>query len=200
MHNPTKTGQVRLILASSSPYRKAQLQQLITGFECIHPHLDETPLPGENPDTLVERLAFAKASQIAILNPEAIVLGSDQAAILGDQVLGKPGSREKACQQLAMCSGKTVRFETAVSIVQQTANLEKVARVTTQVKFRELDDDEIFRYVEKDNPVDCAGSFKIESAGPVLFQRVVSNDPTALIGLPLIQTASMLRLAGLQLP
>lgn len=196
----TKSSQARLILASSSRYRKTQLQQLVKRFECIVPRVDESPLAGESAAALADRVALAKASQVAKLHPEAIVLGSDQVAVLGDRFLAKPGSIEGARKQLAQCSGKSVVFETAVAMVQRSKGLQKLARVTTRVYFRELDQDEIFRYVERDNPVDCAGSFKIESAGSALFVRVVCEDPTALIGLPLIATAAMLRHAGLLLP
>jgi len=120
--------------------------------------------------------------------------------VLGDRILGKPGNVENARRQLAQCSGNSVSFETAVALVQHSTGLEKLTRVTTLVEFRTLSAEEISRYVARDNPVDCAGSFKIESAGSSLFEKVVSEDPTALVGLPLIATARMLRQAGIPLP
>ena len=200
MQNPADNNQATLILASASRYRKSQLLQLVNNFECIPAEIDETALPGEVAADMVERLALAKAHEIAANRHDAIVLGSDQAAVLGDRILGKPGNVENARRQLAQCSGNSVSFETAVALVQHSTGLEKLTRVTTLVEFRTLSAEEISRYVARDNPVDCAGSFKIESAGSSLFEKVVSEDPTALVGLPLIATARMLRQAGIPLP
>ena len=200
MQNPADNNQATLILASASRYRKSQLLQLVNNFECIPAEIDETALPGEVAADMVERLALAKAHEIAANRHDAIVLGSDQAAVLGDRILGKPGNVENARRQLAQCSGNSVSFETAVALVQHSTGLEKLTRVTTLVEFRTLSAEEISRYVARDNPVDCAGSFKIESAGSSLFEKVVSEDPTALVGLPLIATARMLRQAGIVLP
>jgi len=200
LQNPADNNQATLILASASRYRKSQLLQLVNNFECIPAEIDETALPGEVAADMVERLALAKAHEIAANRHDAIVLGSDQAAVLGDRILGKPGNVENARRQLAQCSGNSVSFETAVALVQHSTGLEKLTRVTTLVEFRTLSAEEISRYVARDNPVDCAGSFKIESAGSSLFEKVVSEDPTALVGLPLIATARMLRQAGIVLP
>jgi len=200
LQNRIESCQARLILASSSHYRKIQLQHLVSGFEIIAPDVDESPLATETVAALVERLALAKATQIAASNPDALVVGSDQAARLGSEILSKPGNRENARNQLSKCAGNTVIFETAVALVQVEKNLQKLSRVTTRVTFRELTADEIFRYVEKDNPVDCAGSFKLESGAAVLFESVESSDPTALIGLPLIATSNLLRSAGIAVP
>jgi len=200
LQNPADNNQATLILASASRYRKSQLLQLVNNFECIPAEIDETALPGEVAADMVERLALAKAHEIAANRHDAIVLGSDQAAVLGDRILGKPGNVENARRQLAQCSGNSVSFETAVALVQHSTGLEKLTRVTTLVEFRTLSAEEISRYVARDNPVDCAGSFKIESAGSSLFEKVVSEDPTALVGLPLIATARMLRQAGIPLP
>jgi septum formation protein len=183
-----------LILASSSRYRKSQLQQLVHQFDCASPDIDESALPAESAAAMVERLALAKAGKIAALNRAAVVLGSDQAAVLNGEILGKPGSPQTAVEQLARSSGQTVIFE---SLEQR---LELLDRVTTRVEFRTLSGAEIQRYIDLDNPVDCAGSFKIESAGAALFHRVIADDPTALIGLPLIRTANLLRRAGIPLP
>jgi septum formation protein len=189
-----------LILASSSRYRKSQLQQLVHQFDCASPDIDESALPAESAAAMVERLALAKAGKIAALNRAAAVLGSDQAAVLNGEILGKPGSPQTAAEQLARSSGQTVIFETAIALVCLEQGLELLDRVTTRVEFRTLSNDEIQRYIDLDNPVDCAGSFKIESAGAALFHRVIADDPTALIGLPLIRTANLLRRAGIPLP
>jgi septum formation protein len=200
LQNRIENDKPRLILASSSVYRKIQLKQLVENFECMTPGIDESHREGENAGHLAERLALAKAQHIAADNRDACVIGSDQVAVFDEQFLGKPGSRENARKQLAKCSGKSVIFQTAVAVVRLDIGMAHTICINTQVDFRALSSDEIYRYVEKDNPVDCAGSFKVESAGTTLFEKISSEDPTALVGLPLIATAHLLRRAGFTLP
>ncbi len=192
---------MRLILASSSPYRKALLERLRLPFEIASPQVDETPLPGETPRDLVLRLARAKAAAIAVAaaDSEAWVIGSDQSAELDGQPLGKPGGREAATAQLALLSGKSVSFHTAVAVAGGDGQRHE-AIDTTRVCMRTLSAQEIDRYIAAETPYDCAGSFKVEALGISLFEAVESRDPTALIGLPLIATARLLRQAGFALP
>lgn len=189
---------MRLVLASTSPYRRELLARLRLPFEVARPEVDEAPLAGESPAALVERLALAKARAVAARQPEAWVIGSDQAAELDGAPLGKPGGREAAIAQLAAMSGHAVAFRTAVAVVhggQAFAALD-----TTLVRFRTLSAGEIARYVDAEQPFDCAGSFKSEGLGIALFAAIESRDPTALVGLPLIATADLLRQAGFPLP
>ncbi|MET0755829.1 MAG: Maf family nucleotide pyrophosphatase [Pseudoxanthomonas sp.] len=188
-----------LILASTSRYRRELLERLRLPFHIARPEVDETPLPGESPPALARRLALAKAGAIIAQHPDAWSIGADQVAALGPQALGKPGNRETALAQLAAMSGHEVAFHTAVCLVRgkETA-LE--AMDTTLVRFRELRADEIERYVDAEQPLDCAGSFKSEGLGITLFERIQSEDPTALVGLPLIGLSKMLRHAGFELP
>ena len=190
----------KLILASTSKYRKLLLQRLAIAFDCHAPDTDETPGPGESPSSLVSRLATQKALSVAKDYPEAIVIGSDQLAVLDGQIIGKPGNHQAALKQLSACSGRTVIFLTAVTVSCQANGFCEQFTDTTSVDFRTLETGEIETYLEKEKPYDCAGSFKSESLGVVLFERVNSEDPSALIGLPLIQTSAMLRRAGLRLP
>ena len=185
-----------LILASTSVYRKRLLERLRLPFEAVAPETDETPHANESPIEIAQRLAQAKASSIQLARPEAIIIGSDQVCVLEDTVLGKPGSIPVAIQQLSASSGKTLRFYTGVCLLapQQAAS---VRVVETAVKMRTLSDHEITRYIELDRPTDCAGSFKWESLGIALFERIEGTDPTALEGLPLITLCDMLRSAGL---
>lgn len=187
-----------LILASTSPYRRELLQRLRLPFECARPEVDETPLRGESPGQLVRRLAQAKADAIAGQHPQAWVIGSDQAADLDGRILGKPGGRAAAIAQLAAMSGRTVRFHTAVSLRRGAHALAAVD--LTQVRFRGLAAAEIERYVDAEEPFDCAGSFKCEGLGISLFEAIDSHDPTALVGLPLIALSGLLREAGYALP
>jgi septum formation protein len=189
-----------LILASTSNYRELLLQRLGLPFSCEPPETDETPLDGEEPCDLVARLATQKATAVARKYPGAVVIGSDQIALLNGKVLGKPGNHQAAVEQLSSCSGHTVNFLTSVSVQFLEKNLIEVYTDTTQVCFRHLTSTEIESYLQKEKPYDCAGSFKAESLGVTLFEHIISEDPTALIGLPLIRTAAMLRRAGLQLP
>jgi len=189
----------RLILASTSRYRRELLQRLRLPFDVAAPDTDESALPGEPPQALARRLAAAKATAIASHMPGAWVIGSDQVAELDGIALGKPGTRDAAVSQLASMSGREVVFRTAVSVVHGDGRAFH-AEDATIVRFRGLDDAEIGRYVDAEQPFDCAGSFKSEGLGIVLFDAIVSQDPTALIGLPLIATADLLRRAGYALP
>ena len=189
----------RLILASTSRYRRELLQRLRLPFDVAAPETDESARPGETPQALARRLAAAKATAIASQMPGAWVIGSDQVAELDGIALGKPGTRAAAVSQLASMSGREVVFRTAVSVVHGDGRAFH-AEDATVVRFRVLDDAEIGRYVDAEQPFDCAGSFKSEGLGIVLFDAIVSQDPTALIGLPLIATAGLLRRAGYALP
>ena len=189
-----------LILGSTSRYRRELLARLGLPFDVTAPAVDETPLPNETPRALALRLALAKARAVAVLHPDAIVIGSDQVADLGGQSLGKPGNHERATAQLRRMSGQTVVFQTAVAVVCQAAGFEQVDLAPVQVRFRSLDDAEIERYLRAEQPYDCAGSAKSEGLGISLLDAIDSDDPTALIGLPLIRTCRMLRAAGLVLP
>lgn len=189
---------MRLLLASTSRYRRDLLARLGLPFECLAPGVDETPSSDESPEALALRLARAKATAIAtVLNAPALVVGSDQCLALDGRILGKPGTIEAACSQLAASSGREVRFLTAVAIRRTTDGREETHVDATVVTFRRLDPDTIRRYVTREQPLDCAGSFKSEGLGIALFERIRSEDPTALIGLPLIATARMLRELGL---
>lgn len=187
-----------LILASTSPYRRELLQRLRLPFECARPAVDEAPLPGERPADLAHRLARAKAAEVAGRHPDAWVIGSDQVADLDGRVLGKPGGREAAIAQLAAMSAREVRFHTAVCLRRGERGLD--AADTTTVRFRALEAAEIERYVDAEQPFDCTGSFKCEGLGIALFEAIESRDPTALVGLPLIALAGLLREAGYRLP
>lgn len=189
----------RLILASTSIYRRELLERLRLPFDTARPEVDESPCPGESPTALAERLAIAKAGVIAEREPAAFVIGSDQVAELGGRPLGKPGTRDGALAQLGAMSGHAVHFRTAVC-VRQARQAPRLAIDTTTVRFRTLSFAEIERYVDVEHPLDCAGSFKSEGLGITLFDAIETTDPTALIGLPLIATARLLREAGFVLP
>ena len=189
-----------LILASTSRYRRELLARLGLPFDVAAPAVDETPRPDEAPRALALRLALAKARAVASLHPRAIVIGSDQVADLDGEPLGKPGNHERATVQLRRMRGKTVVFHTAVAVVCQDSRFEQVDLAPVRVRFRDLSDDEIERYLRAEQPYDCAGSAKSEGLGIALLDAIDSDDPTALIGLPLIRTCRMLRAAGLVLP
>ena len=189
-----------LILASSSPYRKLLLQRLCLEFTVIAPSIDETPRPEEPHADLVIRLAREKAAAISEQHPGALVIGSDQVALFDNQVIGKPGSAHNAVRQLRRFSGNCVQFITAVVVNCFESGYFAGSTMMTDVCFRELDESEIQRYVAMDNPVDCAGGFKSEAAGSTLLKSMNSDDPSAIIGLPLISLSAMLREAGLQIP
>lgn len=186
---------MRLILASSSPYRKEMLQRLGIPFQCISPNVDETPLTGENPAQLALRLSETKARAVAASNPDAIVIGSDQVATLDDRPIGKPGSFERAKLQLQEMSGKTVQFHSALCVISQD-HIE-IDDIITYCTFRSLSDTEIETYLQREKPYDTAGSAKAEGLGIALMENMRSDDPTAIIGLPLIALARMLRSVGL---
>lgn len=190
----------RLILASTSPYRRELLSRLGLPFTVEKPHVDETPLPRESTEALATRLARAKAWAVATQHPEDWVIGSDQVADLDGRALGKPGNPLTAHAQLRDCAGRSVVFHTAFSLVQAQTNSEFHGCDETRVRFRELGDDEIARYIASEQPFDCAGSFKCEGLGISLFSAIDNRDPTALIGLPLIDLAHTLRKAGFRLP
>lgn len=188
-----------LILASMSPYRMELLSRLKIPFTHESPHVDESPLPNESADRLARRLADLKADAIAARYPERWVLGCDQTADCDGQLLGKPGSVAAAVDQLALCSGKTVSFHTAVTLSCRDADQSLRALVPTLVRFRSLSRAEIRRYVQLEPALDCAGGFKVEGLGIGLFEAVESSDPTALIGLPLIATRELLQRIGYSL-
>ncbi|HET9836296.1 MAG TPA: Maf family nucleotide pyrophosphatase [Rhodanobacteraceae bacterium] len=190
----------RIVLASTSRYRAELLRRLLDGFEQIAPEADEQPLPDETPAVRALRLAAAKAAAVAKNRRDALVIGSDQVAALGEVVLRKPGSLENAHQQLRTSSGKTVDFFTGLCVIDGRNGRSRTYTDHTRVAFRALSDDEIHRYVMREHPLDCAGGFKSEGAGIALFERIESEDPTALIGLPLIALARLLRQAGITVP
>ena len=189
----------RLILGSTSLYRRELLQRLQLPFDVVAPDVDETPLAGEVPAQLAWRLALAKARAVAAAFPEAVVIGSDQVADLNGQSLGKPGSHARAVAQLRQMRGQTVVFQTAVAVVCQQSGFEQTDLAAVQVRFRPLSDDEIENYLQAEQPYDCAGSAKSEGLGIALLASIDSDDPTALVGLPLIRTCRMLQAAGIAL-
>jgi len=188
-----------LLLASTSRYRADLLSRLRIPFISIDPAVVETPGRGETPESCAARLAEAKARAVATRHPGACVIGSDQVADWGGRVLGKPGSSERAVEQLLAFSGQQVMFHTAVCVI-DAHGTERGALDTTTVVFRPLQRTEVERYVEQEQPLDCAGSFRSEGLGIALFERIRSEDPSALIGLPLIATADLLRQSGYRLP
>lgn len=190
----------RLVLASTSRYRAELLRRLVEGFEQRAPGTDETLIPGEAPADGALRLATAKAEGAACGLSDALVIGSDQIAELDGRALGKPGSIEAAQAQLADCAGREVRFHTGLCLLDTRDGRRHTHLDITCVRFRQLTGTEIERYVARELPLDCAGSFKCEGLGIALFERIDSSDPTALIGLPLIALARLLREAGLAVP
>ena len=188
-----------LILGSTSRYRRELLQRLRVPFDVVSPDVDETPLPGETPQALATRLALAKAKAVAALYPNAVVIGSDQVADLNGEPLGKPGTHERAVVQLQRMRGQTVIFQTAVSVVCQASSFEQTELAQIKVRFRDLSDAEIEAYLRAEEPYDCAGSAKSEGLGIALLDAIDNDDPTALIGLPMIRTARLLRVAGIDL-
>ncbi len=191
------TDRPALILASTSRYRRELLERLRLPFSVAAPEVDESPLPGEVPRATAARLALAKARTVAAKHPDAVVIGSDQVAELDGAPIGKPGSHARAVAQLRAMSGRTVLFHTAVAVVRLSSrySAEAVAAVTVQV--RQLDAAEIEHYLLTEQPYDCAGSAKSETLGIALLESIDSDDPTALVGLPLIRTCALLRAAGL---
>ena len=197
---PTLTASGRtLILGSTSRYRKELLARLRIPFETAAPDVDETPHSNESPKDLALRLALAKARAVALKYPEAVVIGSDQVADLDGTPLGKPGNHTNAILQLQRMRGKTVIFQTALSVVCIATGYERTDLAEVKVKFRNLSDAEIETYLRSEEPYDCAGSAKSEGLGIALLDSIENDDPTALIGLPLIRTCQMLREAGMKL-
>ncbi len=188
----------KLILGSTSPYRRELLQRLHLPFEVVPPQVDETPNPNESPRDLACRLALAKAQAVAALHPHAVVIGSDQVADLAGEPLGKPGTHARATEQLRRMRGQTVVFQTALAVVCADTGFAQVDLAQVNVKFRDLSDAEIEAYLLAETPYDCAGSAKSEGLGIALLDAIDSDDPTALVGLPLIRTCRMIRAAGVK--
>lgn len=186
---------MRLILASSSPYRRDMLKRLDLPFDSISPDVDETALPDESPAALALRLSRAKAAAVSAQHPRAVVIGSDQVACFNDRPIGKPGDHARALEQLRRLSGQTVEFHSALCVT--NGQRELVEDVVTICRFRRLDDKEIQYYLEQERPYDTAGSAKAEGLGIALMESMQSNDPTAIIGLPLIALSRMLREFGI---
>lgn len=189
-----------LILGSTSRYRRELLDRLGLPFEVVSPEVDETPLAGELPVDLARRLALAKARAVAARRPGCIVIGSDQVADLDGEPLGKPGDHARATLQLRRMRGRSIVFQTAVAVVCAEAGFEQLDLAPVRVAFRMLSDAEIEDYLRAEQPYDCAGSARSEGLGIALLDAIDSDDPTALVGLPLIRTCRMLRAAGLRVP
>lgn len=189
-----------LVLASSSPYRRALLERLRLPFEVCTPDVDERPRKGETAGDTAVRLARLKAAAVGARRPGDLIIGCDQVATLDGAQIGKPGDPEAARRQLRALGGRAVEFHTALCLLDSTNGIEHVTNVPTTVTFRPLSDAQIERYLLADRPFDCAGSAKIESLGIALVERVASEDPTALIGLPLIALVSFLQRSGVVLP
>lgn len=189
-----------LVLGSTSPFRKALLDKLGIPFITDTPNTDETRRPGETPDRLVRRLAEDKARNVASRFPDALVIGSDQVACVGDEILGKPGNRENAIAQLSAASGKAVTFYTGLCLYNAANDQIQVAVEPFVVHFRVLGSAQIERYIDLEQPFNCAGSFKSEGFGITLFAALEGRDPNALVGLPLIRLVEMLDRQGVSLP
>ena len=193
------TGSRALVLGSTSRYRRELLERLRVPFEVAAPDVDETPLVGEAPLALAQRLALAKAQAVAAKFPHAVVIGSDQVADLHGEPLGKPGTHARATEQLRRMRGQVVVFQTALAVVCAETGFVQQDVAAVRVLFRDLSDAEIEAYLVAEEPYDCAGSAKSEGLGIALLERIDNDDPTALIGLPLIRTARMIRAAGVRL-
>jgi septum formation protein len=188
-----------LVLGSTSVYRRELLQRLRLPFEVARPEVDETPHPHEAPAALAQRLAMEKAQAVALQHPQAVVIGSDQVADLNGEPLGKPGTHERAVLQLQRMRGQTVIFQTAVAVVCIETGFAERALAQVKVRFRTYSDEAIEAYLRAETPYDCAGSAKSEGLGIALLERIDNQDPTALVGLPLIETCRLLRAAGVPL-
>lgn len=189
-----------LILASSSPYRRELLGRLRLPFTCASPQIDESPLPGEDAESLCRRLAESKAQALASRYPQHLIIGSDQVLLLAGRPVSKPGNHAEARRQLLACSGQRVCFSTALCLLNSHSGRMQTAVEPFAVTFRRLDPAAVERYLQAEQPYDCAGSFKVEGLGISLFSALEGNDPNSLIGLPLIRLCSMLRNEGIQLP
>ena len=196
-----KTQQIaqRLVLGSSSIYRHELLRRLQIPFEVYNPEIDETPLARESPDTTALRLAAAKTRMVAISHPGALIIGADQVAVLGGIQLGKPLNHANATQQLRLIRGKEVVFHTALSLLNSDKDNMQIRLVSSRVKFRKLSDKQIDNYLDREQPYHCAGSAKLEGLGIALIEHIVSEDPSALIGLPLIALVEMLTREGVEI-
>ena len=190
----------KIIMASSSPYRKALMQRLQISFITINPGISESPLPSESASQIVSRLAREKAEKVAENEKNALIIGTDQVAILEDRILGKPGSRSNAKKQLTSMRDQEVSFLTGLCVLNTRSGNSLTDVVSTKVSFRDYSDNEIERYLDKESPFDCAGSFKSEQLGITLVKAISGSDPTSLIGLPLIRLAEMLRSEGCYIP
>ena len=200
MSSPSLSAPNRpVVLGSTSVYRRELMARLRIPFDVAAPDVDETPQPGETPQALAGRLALAKARAVAARYPQAAVIGSDQVADLDGEPLGKPGTHARAVQQLQRMRGRTVVFQTAVAVVCLDSGFEQSDIAPVRVRFRDLTDDEIEAYLRAETPYDCAGSAKSEGLGISLLESIDNDDPTALVGLPLIRTCRMLRAAGVRL-
>ncbi|MDD2917459.1 Maf family nucleotide pyrophosphatase [Rhodoferax sp.] len=188
----------QLILASTSVYRRRLLERLRVPFDVIASDVDEGALPHESPESLARRLALAKAQAVAAQHPESVVIGSDQVADINGQALGKPGTHARAVAQLQRMRGQTVVFQTAVAVVCQATGFAQTELAPVKVLFRDLTDAQIEAYLMSEKPYDCAGSAKSEGLGIALLARIDNDDPTALVGLPLIRTCRLLEAAGLK--
>jgi septum formation protein len=200
MPEPSSPAAARaIVLGSTSPYRRELLSRLRLPFKVASPGVDETAQPGEAPAALARRLALAKARAVAAQFPQAAVIGSDQVAELRGQALGKPGSHENAVAQLRLMRGQSVIFHTAVAVLCLATGFEQVDLADVRVVFRDYDDAEIEAYLRAEQPYDCAGSARSEGLGIAIVEAIESDDPSALVGLPLIRTARMLRAAGVKI-
>ena len=191
------TAAPALILASTSRYRRELLERLRLPFSVLAPRVDEAALAGESPAAMAQRLALAKADAVASLYPRSVVIGADQTADLDGQAIGKPLTHERATAQLRSMRGRSVTFQTAVAVVCAATGQRAVELVPVVVRFRSFTDAEIEFYLRTEQPYDCAGSAKAEALGIALVEAIESNDPTALVGLPLIRTLELLRAAGI---
>jgi len=197
---PSDTSPEQLILASASPYRRQLMARLAVAFDCIPADVDETCQPGEPAPQLASRLALLKAAAVARENPHAIVIGSDQVAVVNGRIVGKPADRQTAAAQLRAASGQSMDFYTAVCVLSSDRASQSAHLDTTRVFFLPLNDNLIDAYLASESALDCAGSFKSEGLGIALLEKIQTRDPTALIGLPLIWLASTLRALGLAIP
>jgi len=188
-----------IILASTSPYRRRLLERLQLSFRCIPPEIEEISLSGETPAAMAQRLALLKAQSVAQRYPRAIVIGSDQVAVLEGSIMGKPGSFDRAQDQLQSSSGRTVQFHTAIALVGIDRSVARLHVEPFNVRFRMLNDIQITNYLRREQPYDCAGSFKIEGLGIALFEALTGNDPTSLEGLPLIKLTELLTEVGVDI-
>ncbi|MBI4997733.1 MAG: septum formation inhibitor Maf [Rhodocyclales bacterium] len=189
-----------IVLASTSPFRRELLSRLQLPFQTVAPETDESPLPGEHPAAIAERLAVAKARAVADRFPTALIIGSDQVAYCGNTSFGKPGTRQNATAQLRSMSGKTVIFHTGLCLLNAASGRIHLRGIPTEVRFRELSDQEIQRYLDKEDALNCAGSARSEGLGISLLEYLRGDDPNALVGLPLIALCDMLRAEGVELP